>query len=274
MKKIRITPLNFLTLEWLTPLIFLGAKRPLQNEDLYELPAENSAETLACTMETFSNDLKDYQNGIKSKKPSLFSILFKKYGLMFCLAVFLQGLSVACALTVPTFLQQIIYFLTPNYPSSLLLIQSGIALSFILMALQIGVTLFLYTSSQLTNIIQVDIKTILIGAVYEKSLKLSQASSRKFTQGKILNLINVDIEKISLMFLQITQLIISPVQVTVSIILIFDYIQNSVWFGAGTLFGILFLQLFVIPLLVKFQKAFLGAGDKRLKSIREVLYGF
>ncbi len=71
---------------------------------------------------------------------------------------------------------------------------SGVGLALTLTALQIGVSLFQVTSSQLGNSLQVDFKTFLIGAVYEKSLRLSQSASREFTQGQILNIINVDVE--------------------------------------------------------------------------------
>ncbi|KAJ3330300.1 hypothetical protein HDU91_003634, partial [Kappamyces sp. JEL0680] len=134
-------------------------------------------------------------------------------------------------------------------------------------------SLFQVTSQQLGAGLQVDFKTLLIGAVYEKSLRLSQASSREFTQGQILNVINVDVEKVSLAFLQLAMLLTAPVQVVVSVILLGNLIGYAVWGGAGTLFAILFLQLAVIGFLASYQKSFLQGGDRRLKLIREVLYG-
>ncbi|KAI8895406.1 P-loop containing nucleoside triphosphate hydrolase protein [Globomyces pollinis-pini] len=189
------------------------------------------------------------------------------------MGIIFQGLSVTCLLVQPTFLKQLLLYLTPMYPRELLIFQSGITISIILTLLQIGSSLFEKISQQLMALIQVDMKTILIGAVYEKSLRLSQSSSKIFTQGNILNLINVDIEKISMMFIQITGLIMAPIQVVVSIVLLGQLIGYAVWGGAGALFGILFLQLAVIGFLVKFQKEFLAVGDRRLKSVREVLYG-
>ncbi|KAJ2993207.1 Multidrug resistance-associated protein 1 [Globomyces sp. JEL0801] len=213
------------------------------------------------------------QNTAVTKPPALFNLLFRKYGLIFLAGVILQAASVACALSQPTFLQEILKFLSPYFPRDKLLIQDGVALSFILWGLQVAASVCEKVQMQLMAFIQVDMKTILIGAVYEKSLRLSQASSRKYTQGQILNLINVDIEKISMLFVQIAGLFTAPIQLVVSIILIGNLIGYAVWGGAGTLFGIMFLQISVIGFLVKFQKLFLAAGDRRIKSVREVLYG-
>jgi ATP-binding cassette subfamily C (CFTR/MRP) protein 1 len=61
--------------------------------------------------------------------------------------------------------------------------------------------------------------------------------------------------------------------VVVSVILLGNLIGVAVWGGAGTLFGILILQILVIGLLASYQKEFLQGGDRRLKLVREVLYG-
>jgi hypothetical protein len=47
----------------------------------------------------------------------------------------------------------------------------------------------------------------------------------------------------------------------------------AVWAGAGTLFAVLFLQGCVLVAFVAYQKAFLKAGDERLKILREMFYG-
>jgi ABC-type multidrug transport system fused ATPase/permease subunit len=209
-------------------------------------------------------------------KTSLFSVIARKYGWMVFLNVFVLGLSVACALTIPTFMEDIIVFLTPlppGVPRPALTIDNGYALTGVLFLLQIFSTIFAVTSNQIGYQIQIDMRTILISAVYEKSLRLTQQSSRKFTQGQILNIINVDVEKIAMLFMQFNQLCVAPVQVTVSIILLGRLIGFAVWGGAGALFGILILQIGAIGFLSKFQKQFLEFGDKRLKLLREVLYG-
>lgn len=72
---------------------------------------------------------------------------------------------------------------------------------------------------------------------------------------------------------QIAPFLVAPIQLTVALKLIGDLIGYAVWSGAGTLFGVLFLEIMILGFLVRFQQGFLKVGDRRLKLIREVLYG-
>ena len=273
-KDVEIRFWNYISVGWLTPLLWQGARKPLKAEQLYGLPVEHKSNSLDKVLDIYWDRFKAYtSNKDTLKPPSLFKVLLRKYWHLFLLNLLLNSLYVACLLVIPTFLKQVILYLTPLYPRSLLLINSGPALAVILALLQIGTFLFQQTATQVSITLQIDWKTILIGAVYEKSLKLSQKSNQTYTSGQILNIINVDIEKVSLAFVQASQLVTAPIQVIVSIILLGDLIGYAVWAGAGSLIGILFFQVLLIGFLVGVQKKFLAQGDKRLKSIREVLYG-
>ena len=266
-KKVQITPWNFLTISWLTPLLYKGTTTTLKQEDLPTLPDKNSSESLSNVLSLFWAEFHAGNN------PSLFRHMRQKYLGLVLATILFQCLSVACQLAIPTFLTEIINFLTPGYPRDLLFLKSGIWIGVIITVLQIGVFLFQQTATQLSIDLQVDFRTILISNLYSKSLRLSQKSSRIFTQGQILNSINVDVEKVSNSFLLVSQLVAAPIQIAVSIVLIARYIGVSVWGGAGSLFGILFAEVLVIGLLVKYQQEFLKGGDRRLKALREVLYG-
>lgn len=231
-------------------------------------------------MDPFWNQLKKHQADPAQPAPRLFSIVFSNFGWRFLIALLLQACSVACLLATPTFLKEIIIYLqlyanpTPNFPGKpTLLIQSGVGIAFVLFGLQLAGSIFRQTALQVLNEIQINVNTIMIGAVYEKALRLSQKSSREFSQGKILNIVNVDVDKITIWLPQGTGFFCAPIQLGVAIKLIYDLIGIAVWGGAGSLFGILILQISIIGFLVKFQKGFLAAGDKRLKALREVLYG-
>ena len=272
-KQVRIRFWNYLSVGWLTPLLWQGARKPLTAEQLYELPEEHKSRNLDKYLMEYWLNFRKYSSDRSQKPPSLFVTMIKKYWHLLLLNLILNCLYVACLLVIPTFLKQVILYLTPLYPKSLLMVNSGAALAVILALLQIGTFLFQQTAMQVSVTLQIDWKTILIGAVYEKSLKLSQKSMQTFTSGQILNIINVDIEKVSLAFVQASQLITAPIQIIVSIILLGDLIGYAVWAGAGSLLGILAFQVFLIGFLVIVQKKFLAQGDKRLKSLREVLYG-
>ncbi|KAJ3322956.1 hypothetical protein HDV06_002615 [Boothiomyces sp. JEL0866] len=266
-KSVQITLLNFLTIEWITPLMFLGARKQLEQNDLFELPKANQADHLSGVLDSFWNGLRT------NIKPSLIKTVVRIYPFKIIAGVLLQLLSVVCLLTFPTFVEQILLYLQPEYPRSSLYVQSGTFISLIIAFLQLGKTVFEKTCQQIFNAIQVDIKTILIGAVYEKSLRLSRASSTKYTQGKILNLINVDSEKISKSISQLPQMVASPIIILISLILLGFRISYTVLGGTAMLIAILMLQTRVVQYIARYQKQFLSFGDKRLKAVRELLYG-
>ncbi|EGF83523.1 hypothetical protein BATDEDRAFT_18633 [Batrachochytrium dendrobatidis JAM81] len=155
----------------------------------------------------------------------------------------------------------------------MLIIQSGAGLAFTLFALQIGSSIFRATSDQIIRRTEINIRTIIICAIYEKTLKLSGQSSIKFTQGKILNLINVDAEKIAQAIQGVAGVYATPIQIAVAIYLLGQLLGYSVWAGAGALFFALLIQGGMIGFFVKYQRLFLDFGDKRLKALREMLYG-
>ncbi|KAK6096277.1 hypothetical protein MT418_004126 [Batrachochytrium dendrobatidis] len=275
-KSMSFSPYTFITLEWLTPLMFLGAKQPLLFKDLLTLNSHDQAEIVSHHLDEFWVEYRawmaDSEKATK-KHPSLFWGVFRKYMASILTAIFCQSVSIACSLSVPTFVQQVIYFLIPQYPRSMLIIQSGAGLAFTLFALQIGSSIFRATSDQIIRRTEINIRTIIICAIYEKTLKLSGQSSIKFTQGKILNLINVDAEKISQAIQGVAEAYSTPIQIAVAIYLLGQLLGYSVWAGAGALFSALLIQGGMIGFFVKYQRLFLDFGDKRLKALREMLYG-
>jgi hypothetical protein len=169
----KVTLWNYITVGWLTKTMYAGAKRPIEREDLPELQDADKSAILVRLMLPFWDDLSSLR-----QKPSLFRIFRIHFGLVFLLALLFQALSVACILSMPTFIQQIIFYCNPLYPKAAMKIQSGIALAFILFALQICSSVFRQTSLQMFNSMQINVKTILIGSIYEKCLRLSQVSSK------------------------------------------------------------------------------------------------
>ena len=163
------------------------------------------------------------------------------------------------------------HFLSRNKTE--LFIQSGVVICVILTFLQIGVVFFTNASQQVATVLLVEVKTLLIGSVYEKSFLLSREASRTFTNGRILNTINVDVMRIAGIFFVLAQFVTSPIQVIVSLILLSNLIGVAVWSGLGVVLVIIPLQMLLFGSLPVYQKAIMEGGDKRLKLLREVLYG-
>ncbi|KAI9365383.1 hypothetical protein DFJ73DRAFT_772322 [Zopfochytrium polystomum] len=175
------------------PLCWLGFKKPLDAEDLLLLPENYRANAVVGVLEPFWADVKVYLAGTasvpaaapagldqkpaagpKSKRPSLFRVLFKEFGFLWVFSCFLYAISVAAQLAIPTFQAQIINVISGSTD---------------------GVFMPSVSSSVLA-------RTGLIGDVSEKSMRL-YGEARQFNQGRIMNLINVDIDDDVMQFHQV-----------------------------------------------------------------------
>ncbi|KAF8838120.1 P-loop containing nucleoside triphosphate hydrolase protein [Paxillus ammoniavirescens] len=119
-----------------------------------------------------------------------------------------------------------------------------------------------------------NVKTVLISAVYKKALRLSAESNQKYGKGYIMNLVNVDCESVSKAWEVTHQIWSIPLQLTAVTIFLSRLLGVSAWAGIGVLFFSLFLLIMVVPIFMrKAAPWFMRLGDRRLKTLREVLDG-
>jgi hypothetical protein len=78
-----------------------------------------------------------------------------------------------------------------------LFLDSTYAIAGIMFGLKVTYTLCGRACDQIVRRLGLNIKTVLISAVYKKALKLSAKGSQKYSRGYILNLVNVDCESVS-----------------------------------------------------------------------------
>ena len=144
----------------------------------------------------------------------------------------------------------------------------------ILLGLKLASTLCGRSSDQLVKRMALNVKTVLISAVYKKALRLSTESNQKYNKGYIMNLVNVDCESVSKAWEVAHQVWSIPMQLTVVTVLLCRLLGASAWAGIGVLFLALFILIMVVPVFMrKAAPWFMRLGDQRLKTIREVLNG-
>lgn len=155
-----------------------------------------------------------------------------------------------------------------------LIIYDTYTLGGILMGLKLVFTLCGRSSDQLVKRMALDVKTALISAVYKKSLRLSAESNQKYDKGHIMNLVNVDCESVSKAWELIHQVWSIPLQLVTVAIFLSRLLGISAWASVGVLLFSLFLLIMVVPVFMRMAAPwFMGLGDRRLKTIREVLDG-
>ncbi|KAJ2999336.1 hypothetical protein HDV02_003117 [Globomyces sp. JEL0801] len=230
-------PLDYLTVGWLTPLIKQGYKKPITQEDLYELADKDKAEALSNKFDGF---WKQYRKHIASptevKRPKL----------------------------IWTFMRMI---LGPE------LINLSLALAFLLFAIQIGSACMMSLESMTARRMSQIVNSAMIGAIYEKSLRLNLKSRQEFSEGKIMNLVNQDVNTIISTIGVVDGLIVLPFQFISTIFLLYNLIGTSCFASIGIMVFIAIYTSIISPNVGKYYSKWIRDADTRIKALREFLYG-
>ncbi|KAJ3110961.1 hypothetical protein HK100_002851 [Physocladia obscura] len=288
-----VDPFNFITLGWLSKMIFIGAKRPLQFSDLPLIPETSKSDFVAKVISPFYDKLDFYlknsaahdggggnsNNKSKAKttvaagvkKPSYFLLIWRHVAVSWIFSVLMDMAATFLETTQPTVMAAILNYLTIGSSQFFITNPTALAISFFLMSF-LGL-IFQQAVMQMFRKMRYTVRSILMTAIYAKSLKLSNASATKFPKGRILQMVNVDIPMVSEMVEQAHKVLLVPFQ------LAFSFYYLSTLFGAGlwpvgAVFGGFAVTMPVaFGLVISGQQKYMKQGDKRLSFFREILEG-
>ncbi|KAJ3147887.1 Multidrug resistance-associated protein 1 [Geranomyces michiganensis] len=267
---------SFVAVSWLSPLMRQGFKKPLTFEDLPLMAKNDEAAVVTHVLDGYrAATVAHLANPATNPKASLARTLARAFWVYFVGGVICELLAAACILLSPLLIEQVLVYVLPagrQRDASILWIDSGVGLSFILFALQIGSTVFQKTSEQLLRQLLIKLRSLLIATVYEKSLRMSAATREEFSAGKIANLISVDAEQIAFNIVPGAVVFSAPAQIITASILLIRALGVSAWAALGLMVALLLIQ---VPLMIsasKFLAVVLKYADDRIKTIREVLY--
>ena len=111
----------------------------------------------------------------------------------------------------------------------------------------------------------------IVGIIYDKILKLSSATNKIFSQGEIINFIDVDVEKISKLVTILPLAVRFPFQVVFGLWFLFYYFGYSLFAGVG--FGIFFIiwNYLIGKAREVLQKKVLREKDRRMRATTEAI---
>ncbi|KAJ3378449.1 hypothetical protein HDU80_002856, partial [Chytriomyces hyalinus] len=266
-------PIQFITLNWLSRLVMTGTRRPLQFEDMPRLPTHSKSDSLAEVLIPFQRRLQTYLAHPEKddKPPSCFGDLWRFIRVSWLFSVFLDFLQIGLVSTQPVIMAAILRYLEKGDAEFFISNPVALAIVFFLMGF---LTLCLRQAvAQMFRKMHYNLQSIVMTAVYAKSLKLSNKSNVEFSKGRVLQMINMDVAKVSEVVQYAHNMAIVPLQ------LAFTFYYLAVLFGSslypvGIVLGVFFLVIPVLLFLMnKFRANYLKYGDKRLAMLREVLEG-
>ncbi|KAF0685074.1 Aste57867_23002 [Aphanomyces stellatus] len=248
---------------WLTPLLDLGNKRPLEFDDLYQLNADDRAGHISATFKKY------WAIETAKPKPRLWWALARSFGGPFVAAGFLKLLHDSLQFVGPMVIKYIIAFLSDPEAD----VRTGISYAAAIFVAGVVQSFSLRQYFFLCYETGLRFRSAVVTAVYDKSLVLSSSARATTSTGEITNLMSIDGERLEDIPTGLHATWYALFQILVSSYLL--YLQLGVAFLAGVA-----VMLLVIPataavakLMQACQTALMQVKDARMKVVYEVLSG-
>lgn len=254
-----LTPWQFMTVSWMSPLLFVGAKRQLNDEDVWSLAQE------------FQH--KGLDERFRELEGSVVQRLLKANGLDLLILTALGLIELSSRLASPALLQQLLRSMEDAaIPMRAPVVYALIALVVKLVSCQSSVftTWYgrrCYERSRGEMIIMLHEKVLsrkIIGAISGAEEK--EAGKRPAGTGKILNLMKNDVYEVAQRFWEFPSLITTPLGLVLSVILVWQLIGWPAFFGVITVVIAQIMNVGITRILLRWERVRRAATDSRLQK--------
>lgn len=216
-----------------------------------------------------SLDFINFQSHPKNKKRSLFSLLNRFFGWSFYPLGILKILNDALGFVGPILLNLLVEFVSdPNEP-----IWKGYLYAFAMFLIVFSQTFLSSQFNYKVGKVSIQVRSIIISTIYEKSLSINPSFRIKFTTGEVINFMSTDADRIVNFCNSFHQFWSMPIQIGICLYLL--YLQVDLAFLAGLAFAILLIPInrAISNKIAVVSKEMMAQKDSRVKITNEVLYG-
>jgi ATP-binding cassette, subfamily C (CFTR/MRP), member 1 len=271
-----INPLSAILFTWLSPLLQLGSKRPLMEEDLFNpYTADKSDRVYQDFLVAYEAErqrqIQIAKSGSDSAPPSprLWRVFWTQYKREILVANIIYGFVNADQLLAPYFLNRLVDFAQSRNTSS----DSdsdwlGYRWAVCLFCSAIVSSFARAKSIEMLTRVAVRIRNILTLAIFNKALTIS--SARK-SDGAIQSLMSVGPQQVVELASSFPNLYSAPLLIGLGVW------QMSLYVGWAAVVGLAFMMLTLVPVglmtakQMALMKVYLGKSDHRIKLINEAL---
>ncbi|KAJ4703008.1 ABC transporter C family member 2-like [Melia azedarach] len=245
---------------WITPLMQLGYKRPITEEDVWKLDTWDKTETV---VEKFQRCWIEESH---RSNPWLLRALNNSLGGRFWLGGFMKIGSDISQFVGPVLLNHLLQSMQQGNSAWICYIY---AFS-IFLGVCFGV---LCNAHYLQNVCRVGfhLKSTLVAAIFRKSLRLTHNAQKNFPSGKIINMVTTDVKALQLICQDLHNLWSAPFRVIISVVLLYQQLGVASLLGSLVLVLMVPLQTFMITKMQNLTKEGLQWTDKRVGFTNEIL---
>uniref|UniRef100_A0A8C7K8T0 Canalicular multispecific organic anion transporter 2-like n=1 Tax=Oncorhynchus kisutch TaxID=8019 RepID=A0A8C7K8T0_ONCKI len=293
--------LSTMTFWWFTSMAIKGYKNPLEAKDLWSLNKRDSSEEVVPKL-LKEWDLEQIKRPVKAlyskpppagesnhvggenspeevevllskkrtpKKPSFLRSLIKAFGPYFLIGSAFK------------LLQDLITFVNPQLLSLLISFTKqkeaptwwGYALAFLMFFTAFLQTLILHQHFQYCFVTGMRLRTAIIGAIYRKSLIITNAAKRTSTVGEIVNLMSVDAQRFMDLTTFLNMLWSAPLQIILALYFLWQNLGPSVLAGVAVMILLIPLNAAIAVRTRAYQVEQMHYKDARIKLMNEILNG-
>ncbi|WOO86211.1 Metal resistance protein YCF1 [Vanrija pseudolonga] len=262
-----------LTFSWLTPLLSLGTKKYLGEEDMWMLPPADSAEALSERLAKAWREQIDLVKQGKKKRPSLKIAIAKAYGLPYFVAGLMKALYDTLSFSQPQLLRWLLLFVQSYHTSGQepMPAAAGFGIAILMFVTANVATALLHQYFDRCFSTTMRIKTGLITLIYRKSLRLSSGEKSGRTSGDIVNLQSVDAVRIG-DIAQYGHIAWSgPFQIIIAFVSLYQLVGWQSFVGVAVMLISLPINTYISRLQKRLQRKLMAAKDVRTRLMSEIL---
>ncbi|RWS30364.1 hypothetical protein B4U80_09452 [Leptotrombidium deliense] len=257
--------LSRITFCWVNELMRRGVKSMLKSpSDLFNLPIHLSSDVVHKNVDEIKAKFQSQEQF------SLWKLLVSSFGTQFALIGILKFIADILGFAGPLLLNQIILYLgerKKDDPKGFYF-AAGLLLSTLISSFSI--TLFNYHITNAT----LCVKSTLISLIYQKMLKVRSSSLlNTFSVGEILNFSSTDTDRIASFCPNLLQLFSLPIQLAISLCLL--YTQLGLSFLSGLTFAVVILPInkWICDKIGSLSTKMMKFKDKRIRLMTEIISG-
>uniref|UniRef100_A0A3B4GL42 Multidrug resistance-associated protein 4-like n=1 Tax=Pundamilia nyererei TaxID=303518 RepID=A0A3B4GL42_9CICH len=252
---------------WLTPLLQLGQKRRLEENDMYSILKEDQSEALGEELQRFWD--REVRHATKELlKPKLTRVLIKCYGRSYAMA----GIFTIKVIQ-PLLLGKIILFFENGDPDD----QRSLGMAYVYAAAMsistLGLTILQHLYYYHVLRTGMRIRVAMCHMIYRKALRLSAKSMGQTTTGQIVNLLSNDVNRFDEITLNLHYLWVGPLQAVVIIVFLWYEIGASCLAGVAAIALMMPIQTWFGKLFGIFRSKTAVLTDNRIRIMNEVVSG-
>ena len=261
-------PLSYITYSWLSPLIAVGATRPLSDNDLFEVRTDYAARVAAQRFSAeWAKEVSRAAAAGDRSKASMVRPFLAIYGRNYFLAFLAKFVGDSLTFVQPMLLQLLLSSLDSQSMVYCLVVAFCLFVSGTLSTLSCN----LYW--RVTMVIGIQMRNCLVTSIYAKSLRLSPKARQERSTGQIVNLMSTDASKIDTALGWALTTVACLLQVFIAVFLLLNTLGVASLAGIAVIVVLIPVQGKVIGVLQGLRKKAVVWTDRRVKLSNEILQG-